>query len=515
MTASLERKFADRVARVAPMPLGRGEVRRDVGAAEAVDRLLGVADDEEPAGQRLQPGGVVARLPDRVGRQPDGDLELDRVGVLELVEQQPLVALVEAAARPVVGGQQAPRQDQQVVELERPGRRPSLGAVEHEPAADRAHHRLAVPPPRRQVVVDEAGERGFLVAQCLQRRRATVVLPVRCRAEAARLADPVAHEAEAGEQRADGRRGADAGEERGDVTQGALLAVVGRHRDRGQGGDAGEQGIAGRRPRGRDEVDAVLDEVPVVLEVGDDAPQPVRAVEAPPRDQLHELGGRQAGHDLACGVVEELVEEVLEALLDGELALQVVEHGEPRRQAGFDRQLEQDAAGEGVERADGGVVEGVEGGPPRCCRGSGAELAPEAVAELGCRLLGERDGGDGVDRDALVDEREDAPDEGSGLAGAGTGLHEEGRAGGRADELPGRLVRWLVLAAVEQAELLGHDVRPGSAGSAGSPNHGASSGSRRLRSHSAQRPAVPSPSGSQNQHGTYRRQPGCAGRGGK
>ena len=135
----------------------------------------------------------------------------------------------------------------------------------------------------------------------------------------------------------------------------------------------------------------------------------------------------QPGRDLAVGVVEQLVEEVLPALVERQLALQLVEHGEPGRQAGLDRELEQDAPGEGVQRADRGVVEGVERGLAQRRRPALGEPLAEAVAQLGGGLLGERDGGDHVDRHALVDEREDAPDERGRLAGAGAGLDEQRR----------------------------------------------------------------------------------------
>ena len=63
-----------------------------LGPAEPVDRLLRVADEEQPPGQ----GGVGLRSPPRRasggGGEAHGDLELDRVGVLELVEQQVRVA---------------------------------------------------------------------------------------------------------------------------------------------------------------------------------------------------------------------------------------------------------------------------------------------------------------------------------------------------------------------------------------------------------------------------------------
>ena len=115
-----------------------------------------------------------------------------------------------------------------------------------------------------------------------------------------------------------------------------------------------------------------------------------------PLEQLHELGGPQAGRDLARSASSStLVEEVLPPLVEGQLALQLVEHGEPRRQPGLDRELEQDPPGERVQRADRGVVErrrARRGAAPSAARL--AEPLAQPVAQLGGGLLGERDGGD-------------------------------------------------------------------------------------------------------------------------
>ena len=71
----------------------------DVGAAEAVDALLGVADHEELARGEADAapvrGGGLGR---GVLGQEEGDLGLQRVGVLELVHQDEVEALLEVAA---------------------------------------------------------------------------------------------------------------------------------------------------------------------------------------------------------------------------------------------------------------------------------------------------------------------------------------------------------------------------------------------------------------------------------
>ena len=69
--------------------LSGGEEGADVGPSEPVDRLLRIADKEEAPRTGLD---LVPRLAGDVdggiGRDQDREFDLDRVGVLELVEQQ-------------------------------------------------------------------------------------------------------------------------------------------------------------------------------------------------------------------------------------------------------------------------------------------------------------------------------------------------------------------------------------------------------------------------------------------
>ena len=122
MTAVVERKLAVSIDLVGADLVGRPQVLGDVGAPEPVDRLFRVADDEQPAGlgHELAPVGVVGGI---VGarREPDGDLELDRVGVLELVEHDPRVAGMEQPADVAALRDEAAGEHEQVVELEPPG----------------------------------------------------------------------------------------------------------------------------------------------------------------------------------------------------------------------------------------------------------------------------------------------------------------------------------------------------------------------------------------------------------
>ena len=99
-------------------------VDRDVGASEAVDRLLGIADEEEAAGRRpcLAPVGL-GRI---VGGEQQQDLGLQRIGVLELIDEHPLEAALKAGADLRVVADQVARAEQQVEEVERAGVRLQL-----------------------------------------------------------------------------------------------------------------------------------------------------------------------------------------------------------------------------------------------------------------------------------------------------------------------------------------------------------------------------------------------------
>ena len=91
-------------------------VEDDVGAAKAVDRLLRIADHEELA--RSRPHPPPAGLVRVVGRKQQQDLRLERVRVLELVDEQVAVAPLQVGAHRGVRAQQIAGLDQQVVEVQ-------------------------------------------------------------------------------------------------------------------------------------------------------------------------------------------------------------------------------------------------------------------------------------------------------------------------------------------------------------------------------------------------------------
>src|SRR5206468_6232444 len=84
-------------------------INRHIGAAEPVNRLLRVADDEELAGNRLR----VFPLGDRWigGRQQHDDLGLQRIGVLKLVDEDALEPLLKARSDSLIALNQVSRFD--------------------------------------------------------------------------------------------------------------------------------------------------------------------------------------------------------------------------------------------------------------------------------------------------------------------------------------------------------------------------------------------------------------------
>ncbi len=224
--------------------------------------------------------------------------------------------------------------------------------------------------------------------------------------------------------------------------------------------------------------------------------------------QLHTRGEENEHRRLELGVVEHLVDELAPARFERNSRGDLVAHRDARRQTDLDRELREDALREGVEGADRGGVEVVERGsaPGADDRGrplvvgEAPELVTDAIAQLGRGLLGERDRGDRVNRRGKIgpvgrDERDDAVDQGLGLARARAGLDEQRRVELGAD----CIARGFVAENTEERELIRHSsFSPSSArSSCASVWKPASSGASTLFSHSRQRSAVPMPSGSQ------------------
>ena len=178
------------------------------------------------------------------------------------------------------------------------------------------------------------------------------------------------------------------------------------------------------------------EEVPVVLEPLGDGPQlRVRDAELQPQRQ----------GPLELGPFDELGVEGPEALVEVELGGDLVLHGDRRREPSLEGERGEHPLGEGVQRAQGGLVEVVEGGGEArrgalLADGPLLERHPDAVAQLVGGLLRERDGGDRLDRRTRGDQGHHPVDELGGLAGPGPGGHEQGRVEVVRDALPDGLV---------------------------------------------------------------------------
>ena len=145
----------------------------DVGAAEPVDALLRIADDEERAGTRRDclPVASLARL----RRQQQADLGLHRIGVLELVHQQVAIPSAEFVAHLAVLTEQLRTEEQQIIESQCAVLVTLAGIVPHR-ALQRAHHdRVPVLPPllddRRRNVGEKRKELGLETLRSLLARR--------------------------------------------------------------------------------------------------------------------------------------------------------------------------------------------------------------------------------------------------------------------------------------------------------------------------------------------------------
>ena len=391
--------------------LGGAEVLGDVGAPEPVDRLLRIADDEQPArvAAELSPVGVVGRV---VGecREPHRDLELDRVGVLELVEQDPLVARVQQRARTsgrVASSRRASTRRSWNSSV--PSDRASEGAVEHEPSDERRRAGTGGTASTSRISwsASEARSRSALRSASSASGPA-VLLPLGLVAAASapcgeRRGDRI-DRVEAGADRVAGR------EQPGEISRSRRAPRVWVSSVRcfvraEQFGGAREDRLGVRRVNLGGGSSTTRSSTRSQLAWKSSATRRTPRLNAEPVElaQLHELAAAVDRAGRRIGIVEQPVEQVVPPLVEREVALELVEHGEAGREPGLDRELVQQPPGERVQRADRSVIEIVEGGgqdaagvgAPRPQRRSGRGAG---VAQVGGGLLGERDRGDRRDR---------------------------------------------------------------------------------------------------------------------
>ncbi len=376
------------------------------------------------------------RLRPRWRGDGDHDVELQRVGVLVLVQQQGLVALRQLDPHPLAVervAHEAPAEHEEVVERQPPGPAAALrlgqreaGQLVTEAAEDGLDHRVEGRGQGAALhrAVDQALRRGA------SRHRAAV--GGRGPSTAAVAAGL-------------GRLGVEQHVEDLDLVDAGLgqlhhllqparqpsLEVDGqlvRHAEP----DAGREQLPPRLHE-RLEVErrrfgprrvGPPHAVPVVVELLGHRPQ-----------LGHGDAELQRQHDgaLQLRATHELRVEGPEALVEVELGRDLVEHRQCRGQPGLDRVGRQDALCEGVQGAQRGLVEVVERGAAALLHHTVAVVGgpleqgqPDPLAQLVGRLLREGDGGDGLDGRASAHERDHAADQLGGLAGARTGRHEQG-----------------------------------------------------------------------------------------
>ena len=365
-----------------------------------------------------------------------GELDLDRVGVLELVEQQALVALVERGAdvAPCSGRAAAAGEHEQVVELERAGGARGLGRVEREPPADRADEANSVPPRHVELV---ARPRAWMLELLGRAGRRGASPPCRASSACCRycpsLGEPAERRERASSSSLDGRRrGSQFGVPCRRRRPHRRPAVVDRAAWRRCVASSTSVASAGGRRRaaaGSLCRPALVDQVPVLVESGGDTAQRLvqpevaksssctrsaPLVEAPPAGRRS--SSRRAGPP--------------------SVARRRARSGPRRapeaRAAARPRPGTRSAAalGERVQRADRGVVEIVERGLAACARSVVGRVRPA----LGARRRWRRSAAAfSVNVMAAMpsiatpasDEVDDAADEAGRLARARAGLHEQ------------------------------------------------------------------------------------------
>ncbi len=414
-------------------PLLDGFVERHVGATEAVDGLLGVADQEELAGHGGCPRPCVLR--GILGREQEEDLGLERVGVLELVDEDALEAALEVLPRAAVGLDEIAGAEEQVEEIELAGARL--------PLLVRGHHGA-------QIVVEAGGEvrvaprEGGVEpdAHGVTQRRGLGAQPRAARGATAQAPGPLARAGERGElgleavviarahQLAPGHLFGEAahfGERLGEVFVARRVGLGAERAEREEiGHEAVDDGVAIERVAtpGSGEV-PVAAELPRGLAQGLPGAQAVAPARAAAED---------AAHPLRRGA-ERLLEPGVEAVLEEPLGLLLGHDLEEWVDARLDRKLPEHVGAERVDGADARHLEVPEraievlpnGGRDAALVARPLEAGAEAELHLAGGLLGERHGDDAVEvREPGAQDRDDAVHQHGGLAGAGRCLDEEG-----------------------------------------------------------------------------------------
>ena len=409
-------------------------VQRDVGAAKPVDRLLGVAHHEQPpvryTERRRGPAGDVVVIGDNQRR----NLDLQRIGVLELVDEHDLVAIVQRAPDGAVTAQDIACEDEEVVELE-----PAFGPAFRNRRAHEVERRAKQAAYRRaQDAFDGRLRRPLGVREERLHLRLALAHPRVALALAEREPRPAPQQLECFELVAGGREPVAVHRERVEMREQQVArdpTVAASRQDRVECEDH-RSGVGRRHRLGSDLVRA--QPVPVGVHQADETLD----LAHPETD-----GGQHDDRPLQRGVGEARVDEAAPAVVEGEARLDVVEHFERGRQSGFERELGEQPLREAVQRGDRRLVERRDRGPaplaPQLVVGGGRlafELRADALAELGRGRLRKGDRGNAANVDAAGEEIDGTGDERPGLARTGAGFDEQRAVERALDDVAGVLV---------------------------------------------------------------------------
>ncbi len=407
-------------------------VNLDVGPAEAIDRLLRVAHDEEFPGLQfhLVPLRRVATPP--LGQEED-DLGLERVRVLELVDQDVGEPLLEMLPRRGVVEQQVAGHEQQIVEVQDAflGLLPLVGLDEPAQGITRlGHHLLA------QLLAEPLEFVLEFFEESARGRIRVRIAPSRSTRQSSQ-AGQVCH----------------AGLRHGAVRPPGRAQ---RHVSLTELGQESSGLLALRFDEAQEFLDLGKHLVHEGAGVGLRAIEPRSAVEQVA--QAEHLPGR-GSQGMALPVERDAQPQCAEQrrVRSGQFALQplfprslpqerggkFVGHLELRVHAGFHRALAQQTGAKAVDRADLGVAQVFEGlhQPPAlvlvfALAGQALEFRADTHLQLASRLLRESHRGDPAQGGpSAADEVDEAGDQDAGLAGPGgrldrqSGLQVFGRAG--------------------------------------------------------------------------------------
>ena len=370
----------------------------DVGPAEAEDRLFGVPDEEQSAllDRHFHPAlGLLTRHSLVVvgsGEQVH-DLDLQRVGVLELVHHDDRPGVVQALTHRRAVAQQVPCEHEQVMEVQGALGAATLGLEKH-PVLDPGgqglgHRRTDVAKELEPCVLCDRQRRhdvGFAETGLGPRRRLTALgneLRRKQLEHVHRVVGPV---------EGISRRGGATLEACGQVVVGWPLATVLQRHIKGRNHlmtvDAGEWA----------HLQGVVDQpVPGPRHGASDVVQ---------RGQDARVDG-QAGKQLRphALILEDLVEKAAPRIVRADRAGHRVGDPEARRQPGLDRRFAEDASRETMQGHDECVLQRREGIPApaalhlvirlveMCAPAGTLQALPDATAQLGRGVLGEGDRG--------------------------------------------------------------------------------------------------------------------------